>query len=145
MSKYDDILAQEQGSEPSPAPTGNKYDQLLAGPLGKRYAQEDAVLNAFATAHKTNPDEYARLRKTAIDAGMTPEQVDMFPEEAARRSKYDQAVRLAQDAPLLSKWMTVEDNARKSAKRNSMTTSATPATNESTTGRAGQPPAKSPG
>ena len=76
MSELNDLLTrfkqEDAGQVPDAQPIANTD---LIG----RYKQEDAVLNAFATAHKTNPDEYARLRKTAIDAGMTPEQVDMFP------------------------------------------------------------------
>jgi hypothetical protein len=110
MSELNDLLTrfkqEDAGSVPGfDVPHAN--NDLLT-----RYKQEDAVLNAFATAHKTNPDEYAKLRKTAIDAGMTPEQVDMFPEEAERRARYDEAVRLAQESPKTAKWVATGDNAK---------------------------------
>lgn len=80
--------------------------------LTRRYKQEDAVLNAFALAAKTNPEQYAKLKKQAVESGLDPEMVDKFPEEAERRRRYTEAVRLVQESPKTARWVANPENAR---------------------------------
>jgi hypothetical protein len=124
MSQQDYAAALErikasQGFAPSapsgPAkPTMRDVSTGYANLLNTYKAQqdsEDAILNAFQRAHKTNPDEYARLKKRAIDAGLTIEQVEQFPAEAERRAIQDSTQRLVRNNPTLSKWLARDGNA----------------------------------
>jgi hypothetical protein len=89
-------------------PTG--YANLL-NTYKAQQDSEDAILNAFERAHKTNPDEYARLKKRALDAGLTIEQVEQFPAEAERRAIQDSTQRMVRNNPTLSKWLAAPGNA----------------------------------
>jgi hypothetical protein len=94
MSRRDRTI--KSGAEIIPMPQqpvaeiGREANAYLQN-LRQRQDIEDATLNAFVRAHKSNPDEWAALLKMGEYAGLSRKLMEKFPAEAERRAKWDAA------------------------------------------------------
>lgn len=126
MSEFNDYISgmkrrQDTGATTTPLPAApqvvesdvpkpGEYGDYLSK-LKSQQDAEDATLNAFARAHKANPDEWAKMLKRGQAAGLSREVMEQFPAEAERRARIDEARQLARQSPATAQWLAQPDNA----------------------------------